>query len=102
MFILYENQSRFYVVTSNTSDLLHRIIKINCTSQDKLVVIEDKAVYTRRQMTTMLKMLKDGNKASGGLGKPKVFFGIICTLSLVIPLYATKKKFQLTGFDRFH
>jgi hypothetical protein len=30
-------------------------------------------------MTAMLKMLEDGNKASGGLGKPKVFFGIIGT-----------------------
>jgi len=80
-FILYENRSRFYVVASNTSDSLHRIIKIDRTSQDELVVIEDEAVYTGRQMTAMLKMLEDGNKASGGLGKPKVFFGIIGTSS---------------------
>jgi hypothetical protein len=78
-FILYENRSRFYVVASNTSDSLHRIIKIDRTSQDELVVIEDEAMYTGRQMTDMLKMLEDGNKASGGLGKPKVFFGIIGT-----------------------
>jgi hypothetical protein len=78
-FILYENRSRFYVVASNTSDSLHRIIKIDRTSQDELVVIEDEAVYTGRQMTAMLKMLEDGNKASGGLGKPKVFFGVIGT-----------------------
>jgi hypothetical protein len=78
-FILYENRSRFYVVASNTSDSLHRIIKIDRTSQDELVVIEDEAVYTGRQMTAMLKMLEDGNKSSGGLGKPKVFFGIIGT-----------------------
>ena len=45
----------------------------------RVVVIEDEAVYTGRQMTAMLKMLEDGNKASGGLGKPKVFFGIIGT-----------------------
>ena len=41
------------------------------------MVIEDEAMYTGRQMTAMLKMLEDGNKASGGLGKPKIFFGII-------------------------
>jgi hypothetical protein len=76
-FILYENKSRFYVVASNTSDSLHRIIKIDRTAPDELVVIEDEAVYTGRQMTAMLKMLEDGNKASGGLGRPKVFFGII-------------------------
>jgi hypothetical protein len=78
-FLLYENRSRLYVVASNTSDSLHRIIKIDRTSQDELVVIEDEAVYTGRQMTAMLKMLEDGNKASGGLGKPKVFFGLIGT-----------------------
>ena len=76
-FILYENKLRFYVVASNTSDSLHRIIKIDRTAPDELVVIEDEAVYTGREMTAMLKMLEDGNKASGGLGKPKVFFGII-------------------------
>ena len=78
-FILYENRSRFYVAASNTSDSLHRIIKIDRTAQDELVVIEDEAVYTGRQMTAMLKMLEDGNKASGGLGRPKIFFGIIGT-----------------------
>lgn len=83
-FLLYENKSRFYVVASNTSDSLHRIIKIDRTAPpDELVVIEDEAVYTGRQMTAMLKMLEDGNKASGGLGKPKVFFGIIGILSRV-------------------
>src|SRR6266852_4016553 len=45
-FILYENKSRFYVVASNTSDSLHRIIKIDRTAPDELVVIEDEAVYT--------------------------------------------------------
>ena len=83
-FILYENKSRFYVVASNTSDSLHRIIKIDRTAPDELVVIEDEAVYTGRQMTAMLKMLEDGNKASGGLGKPKVFFGII-GMCVVVP-----------------
>ena len=76
-FILYENRSRFYVVASNASDSLHRIIKIDRTSQDELVVIEDEAVYSGRQMTAMLKMLEDGNKASGGLGRPRVFFGLL-------------------------
>ncbi|KAI0054065.1 hypothetical protein FA95DRAFT_1480269 [Auriscalpium vulgare] len=76
-FILYENRLRFYIVASNTADSLHRIVKIDRTSQDELVVVEDEAVYTGRQMTAMLKMLEDGNKASGGLGKPKVFFGLV-------------------------
>lgn len=80
-FILYENRLRFYIVASNTSDSCHRIVKVDRTSQDELLVVEDEAAYTGKQMTAMLKMLEDGNKGSGGLGKPKVFFGIVGTRS---------------------
>jgi len=75
-FILYENRLRFYIIASNAADSRHRIIKIDRTSQDELVVIEDEAEYSGKQMSAMLKMLDDGNKSSGGLGKAKVFFGI--------------------------
>ena len=76
-FLLYENKSRFYVVASNTSESLHRIVKIDRTSQEELNVVEDEAVYTGRQMTSMLKMIEEGNKLSGGLSKPKVFYGVV-------------------------
>ncbi|KAJ8087063.1 phosphatidylinositol-3,5-bisphosphate 5-phosphatase [Marasmius tenuissimus] len=75
-FILYENRLRFYVIASNAADSRHRIIKIDRTAQDELVVVEDEAEYSGKQMSAMLKMLDDGNKNSGGLGKAKVFFGI--------------------------
>jgi phosphatidylinositol 3,5-bisphosphate 5-phosphatase len=39
-------------------------------------VVEDDALYSGKQMSEMLKMLDDGNKASGGLGKARVFFGV--------------------------
>lgn len=75
-FILYENRLRFYVVASNTSDSRHRIIKIDRTSQDELTVVEDEAIYSGKQMSEMLKMLEDGNKGCGGLGRARVFFGV--------------------------
>ncbi|TDL16362.1 hypothetical protein BD410DRAFT_816753 [Rickenella mellea] len=75
-FILYENRTRLFIVASNTSDSRHRILKIDRTSQEELIVHEDDTVYSGKQMTGVLKMLEDGNKGSGGLGKPKVFFGI--------------------------
>lgn len=75
-FILYENRLRFYIIASNASDSRHRIIKIDRSVQDELVVVEDDAEYTGKQMSAMLKMLDDGNKSSGGLGKAKVFFGV--------------------------
>lgn len=75
-YILYENRLRFFVIASNTADSRHRIIKIDRTSQDELSVVEDEAEYSGKQMSAMLKMLDDGNKSSGGLGKAKMFFGI--------------------------
>ncbi|OCH91332.1 hypothetical protein OBBRIDRAFT_792381 [Obba rivulosa] len=75
-FILYENRLRFYIVASNTSDTRHKIIKIDRTSYDALEVIEDEAVYSGKQMSAMLKMLEDGNKGCGGLGKARIFFGV--------------------------
>ncbi len=75
-FILYENRTRFFIVASNTSDSRHRILKIDRTSEKELVVHEDDTIYTGKQMTAVLKMLEDGNKGTGGLGKARVFFGI--------------------------
>ncbi|EMD35062.1 hypothetical protein CERSUDRAFT_54339 [Gelatoporia subvermispora B] len=75
-FILYENRLRFYIVASNTSDSRHRIIKIDRTAHDELEVVEDEAVYSGKQMSAMLKMLEDGNKGCGGLGKARTFFGV--------------------------
>ncbi|TFL05756.1 SacI homology domain-containing protein [Pterulicium gracile] len=75
-FIIYENRHRFYIVASNTSDSRHRILKIDRSVQDELAVIEDESEYSGKQMTAMLKMLDDGNRGSGGLGKPRAFFGL--------------------------
>ncbi|KAI5993402.1 SacI homology domain-containing protein [Pisolithus marmoratus] len=75
-FILYENKLRFYIIISNASDSRHRIVKIDRTSQNDLNVIEDETDYSGRQMSAMIKMLDDGNKASGGIGKARIIFGV--------------------------
>ena len=75
-FILYENRNRFFIIASNASDSRHRIIKIDRMTQDELNIFEDESEYTGKEMGSMLKMLDDGNRTSGGLGKAKVFFGI--------------------------
>ena len=86
-FILYENKLRFFLVASNPSDSRHKIIKIDRASQDELNIVEDEATYSGKQMSAMLKMLEDGNKGCGGLGKARMFFGVAgtfprgCTLS---------------------
>lgn len=75
-FILYENKLRFYIVASNSSDSRHRIVKIDRTSQSDLQVVEDDTEYSGKQMSAVLKMLDDGNKGSGGIGRARVIFGI--------------------------
>lgn len=96
-FILYENRLRFFIIASNASDSRHRIIKIDRTSQEELNIVEDEVEYTGKQMSAMLKMLDDGNRASGGLGKAKVFFGIAGSLILRSP-----KKLSGSIYIRFY
>jgi len=84
-FILYESRTRFYIVGSNTSDSRHRILKIDRTSQRELVFHEDDTIYTGKQMMEVLKMLEDGNKSNGGLGKAKTIFGIAGMHNFSIP-----------------
>lgn len=76
-FILYETKHKFFIVASNTSDSRHKIIKIERSSQDEVVVIDDDTLYSGKQMSANLKMLEDGNKSTGGLGKPRILFGIV-------------------------
>ncbi|KAH0579741.1 hypothetical protein H2248_002578 [Termitomyces sp. 'cryptogamus'] len=75
-FILYETRRNFYLIGSNAADSGHHIIRINRTTQDELDIIEDVVEYTGKEMSIVLKMLDDGNRASGGLGKARVVFGL--------------------------
>lgn len=101
-FILYENRLRFYIIASNASDSRHRILKVDRTSQDDLVVIEDEAEYSGKQMSAMLKMLDDGNKSSGGLGKARIFFGLAGTHSQSADFHLKQNVYLLIkGFIRF-
>jgi len=100
-FILYENRLRFYIIASNAADSRHRILKVDRTTQDELVVVEDEAEYSGKQMSAMLKMLDDGNKASGGLGKAKVFFGIAGDVFNFLWLFDMVLTGARPGFIRF-
>src|SRR5277367_4351593 len=51
-FIIYENRLRFYIIASNASDSRHRIIKVDRTLQDELLVVEDEAEYSGKQMSS--------------------------------------------------
>lgn len=75
-FVLYETKRRFYIVGSNTSESMHRVLKIDRTSQEELSIVEDKTVYNEKQLKQLLRMLDDGNRTTGGFTRAGVFFGI--------------------------
>jgi SacI homology domain len=89
-FLLYETKTRFYIVASNASDTRHRMLKVDRMQEGAgdLVVNQDDAMYSGKHMNSMLKMLEDGNKASGGLGKPKTFFGIAGEFQSIMHLHS--------------
>ncbi|CUA69205.1 Polyphosphoinositide phosphatase [Rhizoctonia solani] len=76
-FVLYENKRKLYVVATGASDSRYRMLRIDRSASEELVVTEDEAVYTEREITEVLRMLEDGNKVSGGLNKVQEFHGIV-------------------------
>ncbi|EKM74897.1 hypothetical protein AGABI1DRAFT_132740 [Agaricus bisporus var. burnettii JB137-S8] len=76
-FILYENRAKFFIVASNASESRHRILKINRTSQDELSIVEDDTEYSGKYMNSTLRALEEANKPFGGLGKGRVFQGLV-------------------------
>lgn len=81
-FILYENRAKFFIVASNVSESRHRILKIDRTIQEALSIVEDDTEYTGRYMNSTLRALDEANKPFGGLGKGRVFFGLVGVSSL--------------------
>lgn len=76
-FILYENRAKFFIVASNASESRHRILKIDRTAQDEVSIVEDDTEYSGKYMNSTLKTLDEANKPFGGLGKGRVFFGLV-------------------------
>ncbi|KAH7091854.1 SacI homology domain-containing protein [Auriculariales sp. MPI-PUGE-AT-0066] len=77
-FTLYESKTRLFVVASNAGDTRHRLLRIDRTlvEQHELKAVDDGTMYTGKQLRAVLKMLEEGNRAGGGLGRSRSFFGI--------------------------
>jgi hypothetical protein len=73
---------RLYVIASNQSDSRYRVLKIdrhysaNDPSHD-LNITEDGMIYSKQEVSDLLKMIEDGNKTTGGLQKVvPLFYGM--------------------------
>lgn len=77
-FTLYETQQRYYLVGSDNMDTQCRMLKIDRTSPPgQLNITEDEVVYTKKEMTDIMKAIEDGNRASGGIKAKGHSFGLL-------------------------
>jgi len=77
-FSLYETKTRFYIIGTNQNEEKYRILKIDRTVTDELIITDDDVIYSKQEITQLLAMIEDGNKVAGGLRKiARNFFGII-------------------------
>ncbi|KAJ3343373.1 phosphatidylinositol-3,5-bisphosphate 5-phosphatase [Gonapodya sp. JEL0774] len=103
-FTLWETRTRYYIVGSNITDDVFRILKIDRTSKD-LEVTDDPHLYTKTEVNEVMAMVENGNKSTGGLSNVLTFHGILgqspevvseCCAGLDSPPSSLK-----TGFVRF-
>jgi hypothetical protein len=73
---------RYYLVGSNVKQTQFRVLKIDRMDPHELSVMEDPHVYEKEEMQSMLAMINDGNKGSGGLTRTATGCGIIGRSSL--------------------
>lgn len=67
-FTLYETVSRYYIVGVDVSEQWYRILKIDRTTEgEEPNMVDDKIVYSLREMNQLLDTIDDGNKGTGGL-----------------------------------
>eukprot|EP00117_Sycon_ciliatum_P027066 scpid21982/ scgid0701/ Polyphosphoinositide phosphatase; Phosphatidylinositol 3,5-bisphosphate 5-phosphatase; SAC domain-containing protein 3 len=82
---VYGTKTRFYLIGSNNTETVFRVLKIDRTEPRELVIIDDKIKYTMRQIRNLLTMIDSGNKQqpgrayskSGGLQKTASGFGLL-------------------------
>lgn len=86
--VLYETKARYYIVGSNYTETAFRVLKIDRTEPRELHIQDDKHIYSKPQILSLLTTIDSGNRA-GGKQKPST--GLTKTLSA----------YGIVGFVRF-
>lgn len=81
---LYETKLKYYLVGSNNTQTKFRVLEIDRTETNKLLVFDDKVEYNNREIREFLseinqgkKMPKTGQKGGSGLNRTVSAFGIV-------------------------
>ncbi|EFA81303.1 Putative sac domain-containing inositol phosphatase 3 [Heterostelium album PN500] len=74
-FVLYETRSRFYLVGSNRTKSRFRLLKIDRTTEEDVVISEDPTEYNKQQLQELLTMIENANRE--GLSRVCSAYGIL-------------------------
>ncbi|PON85051.1 SAC domain containing protein [Trema orientale] len=75
-FRLYETRARFYLIGSDRSKRLFRVLKIDRSEPSDLNLSEDPVVYSSQEIKNLLQRIAEGNRATGGITSIIKVYGI--------------------------
>ncbi|OEL36628.1 Phosphoinositide phosphatase SAC3 [Dichanthelium oligosanthes] len=86
-FELYEAESKFYILGTNTDKTLWRLLKIDRMEPSELNVDEDSTVHSQNDYLDLLKILDEDHRSTGGVKFVTNCFGIIGFVKFLGPYY---------------
>uniref|UniRef100_A0A1D1YNZ3 Polyphosphoinositide phosphatase n=1 Tax=Anthurium amnicola TaxID=1678845 RepID=A0A1D1YNZ3_9ARAE len=86
-FRLYETRSKFYMVGSDKSKTVWKVLKIDRLEPCELNIREDSTTYSESECRDLLKRINEGNKSTGGLKFVTNCYGIVGFIKFLGPYY---------------
>ncbi|KAI8623853.1 SacI homology domain-containing protein [Xylariaceae sp. FL1651] len=88
-FTLYETASRYYIVGGDITEKRFRILKIERNTHDdsNLSITDDKIIYGRKEMNSLLDTIDHGNKSTGGIKQRCTTWGLLGFIRFTGPYY---------------
>ncbi|VAI83795.1 unnamed protein product [Triticum turgidum subsp. durum] len=86
-FELYETDSKFYILGTNTDKTLWRLLKIDRMEPSELNIDEDSTMYSHSEYLDLRKTLDEDHRSTGGLNFVTNCCGIIGFIKFLGPYY---------------
>lgn len=87
-FTLYETASRYYIVGGDVTEKRYRILKIDRNTHDSdLNIVDEKIIYSQKEMAAILDTIDDGNKGTGGITQRCTTWGLLGFIKFTGPYY---------------
>lgn len=87
-FKLYESATCYYIIGSDITDTLFRVLRIDRTTQNgDLSIVEDEIGYNQGDVLNFLEKMDEGNKSTGGIKLRCTIWGILGFIKFTGPYY---------------